>query len=261
MKKFVMLFLASTAFAAPVGNPVSPCLVKTGFFIPSSSWVNVRAGYEGDFVTDGRMIQQMEGSGRVDSFKQYTNSGTLTLNFVDQVDLFGVFGASSVKADWRFNNPETENNHRAVLKTHDFFLWALGARAIFYEWRRLYIGAGGRYTFSDYHPYELEVDGIDIPVAGTQLRWEQWQINADFSYNIHYFTPYIGVKYSNAKAHLGTFPDPIANDGTGSNEFVGRIPVGLYLGCGITNGKYFLFNIEGRLIDEEAVTLTGEFRF
>jgi len=36
---------------------------------------------------------------------------------------------------------------------------------------------------------------------------------------------------------------------------------GMALGCSLSSSKYFLLNAEVRLIDEEAVTINGEFRF
>ena len=44
-------------------------------------------------------------------------------------------------------------------------------------------------------------------------------------------------------------------------HFENRTPVGIVIGCSISNGKYFMLNIEGRLIDEDAVTISGDLRF
>lgn len=259
MKKFILLLVASVSFAAPVGNPVSPQLIEKGVFTSCDRWVDFRIGFEGDFVTDGRLDQHDEGRGRVDRFRQYTNSGTLTLTLVNRMDIYGVWGGSKVKADWRFS--EGDSIHIAKLKTYDQNLWAVGARTILYEWCRLFLGLGGRYSYSRYKPAHVSIDGLRVPVTDTHFFWKEWQVNMDFSYKICYFTPYIGVKYSNTQIHLGDFSVPIASNGTGNNEFINREPVGLYLGCGVTNGKYFMVNVEGRLIDEEAVTVSADLKF
>jgi hypothetical protein len=257
MRRFWILLFPLFAFGAPVGNTAAPGLIEKGFFSTVES--SFRIGYEGDFVADGRMEQVDQGNGRVDTYKQYTNSGTFTLNFMNRLDLYAVFGSSKTKADWRIQN-ET-SIHRIKMKTDKNFLWAAGARAILFEWMKTYLGCGGRFSSTTDKPVWLTSDGVSIPVEGTHFHWEQWQVNLDICYRISFFTPYIGVKYSSEKAHLGTFNTSISDSGSGSDSFKNRDPVGLYLGCALSNGHYFMANLEGRLIDEEAITLSADFRF
>lgn len=245
--------------AAPVGNTMAPQLIQEGFLIPCDSWVDFRLGYEGDFVGDGRMEQKEEGSGRVDTFQQYTNAATVTLNVLDRIDLFGVFGSSRVCSDWRFNTATTIT--RIQLETLYHFLWGAGARGILFEWGKVSLGFGGRYSFSRYRPSWLTTNAIPVSVKGTRLTWREWQVDLDLSYSIDIFTPYLGVKYSNATATLGVFPTPISSSGVGVDHFENRTPVGIFIGCSISNSKYFMLNIEGRLVDEDAVTISGDLRF
>ena len=262
IKKIALLYAATFSLldAAPVGNTAAPQILEDGFFIPSDCWVDLRAGYEGDFVTDGRMKQRKQGSGRVDDYSQNTNSGTITLNILDRLDLYGVLGSSRTCAEWRFLDAE-ENVHNAEWETRNDFLWGVGGRAILFEWGKCDLGFGGRYSSSSYRPLWLTVDGVDESVSGAHSHWREWQLNLDVSYHIDIFTPYAGVKYSNSRNLLGGFSVAISSSGAGSNEFKNRVPVGLYLGCGLSTGKYFMLNIEARLIDEEAVTVSGDLRF
>lgn len=262
MKQWVLIFsFWIAAFqGAPIGNPAAPGLVQKGILLSSQAPLSVRSGYEGDFVSDGRMKQFDQGTGRVDCYQQDTNSGTVTCNLYDRVDLYGVFGSSATEADWRFTD-SLNQIHRVELKTQEAFLWAVGGKAILYQWRHLFVGMGGRYSFSRYSPDHLTVDGTSQSVAGGDLQWREWQIQADIGCKIHIFTPYIGIKYLNAQTRINGFSVPIAADGTGSDSLKNRVPVGLYLGCGLTNGSYFFVNVEGRLIDEEAVTVSADLRF
>lgn len=265
IKKFavsIAMFVACTALnAAPVGNTSAPELIQEGFLISCDSWINFRLGYEGDFVADGRMKQHDQGVGRVDTYEQWTNSGTVTLNILDRMDIYGVFGSSRTEADWRFGDLSAGTVSRIELETKYCFLWAAGARAILYEWCNASVGLGGRYSSCNYRPVWLTSDGLLQSVSGSHFSWREWQINLDASYKIDLFTPYIGIKYSNARTQLKDFLVPISADLTGSNSFKNRIPVGLYLGCTLSTGQYFMLNVEGRLIDEEAVTISGDFRF
>lgn len=258
---FILLCLPFAVRGAPVGNTAAPEIIQQGFFSPRASSMSLRLGYEADFVTDARLGQYDQSSGRVDSYTQDTNSGLVTWNFVERLDLFGVFGKSKTEADWRFTNLANDQVHRIKLKTKGAFLWAAGARAILYEWNDLFLGMGGRYSASEYAISRVSNDGIAASPEGASLRWRQWQINLDISYKIQIFTPYIGTKYESVISKLRGFSTEISANGTGSNTFKNRSPVGLYLGCTLSNGKFFALNIEGRLIDEEAVTVVADFRF
>lgn len=259
LKKILVVASMASLEAAPVGNPAAPKIIAEGFAFSPSVSADLRLGYEGDFVSDGKMEQEVESSGRVDNFEQCTNSGTVTLNILNRLDLFGVFGSCKFQGDWRFSDGSAL--YRIETETHYDFLWAAGARAILFEWGSTSLGMGARYSASNNTPIWLTTNGASSSVSRSQLEWRQWQVNLGISYNIDLFTPYIGGKYSSEKAHLFDFPTPIAPDDSGSNHFENREPVGLYLGCSLSNGKYFMLNIEGRLIDEEAVTISGDFRF
>lgn len=246
--------------SAPVGNTASPQLIQDGFLIPADFWADFRCGYEGDFVSDARLKQTIESSGRVDNYSQNNNSGTFTLNILDRIDIYAVFGSSRTSAEWRFSD-SSDGIHNAELETFNEFIWAVGGRAILFEWNKCDLGFGGRYSKSQNQPSWLTIDGVNNTVANSHVVWREWQLNLDISYHIDLFTPYLGIKYSDLKSHLTGFSTSISNSGQPKNTFKNRVPVGLYLGCGLSNGKYFMLNLEARLVDEEAVTVSGDLRF
>lgn len=259
MRHFLFfIFVLAALQAAPVGNPAAPQLLSEGFFIPYHSWVDGRAGYEGDFVQDGRMEQQ--DSGRVDRYAQSTNAGTLTLNFVDRLDIYGVLGASETRANWRFTTP-ADAIIRIQMETPYHLLWGIGARAALFEWGKVTLGMGGRYEQTRTDLSWLTMDGASQSVAGTQLKWHEWQVDLDLSYHIDLLTPYIGAKYASAKTHIRHAQTAIGANNAYTVQFDNRTPVGLILGCSLSTGKYFMLNLEARLIDEEAVTVSADIRF
>lgn len=262
IKKFATIFCLgfSALCAAPVGNPSAPQLIAEGFLIPCDSWVSVRLGYEGDFVSNASLNQYEEGSGRVDRFKQDTNAGTATLNIVDRFDIYTVLGSSRSCGDWRFIDAAGDV-HQIEVETHYEFLWGVGARAILFEWGAVTLGTGGRYENCCSRPSWLTNNGANVDVNRTKVNWHSWQIDLDVSYRIELLTPYIGAKYSNVKVDLGNFDTSIAANGSGTNHFKNSNPVGVFIGCSLSTGEYFMLNVEGRLIDEEAVTISGDVRF
>lgn len=251
---------AAPSYSAPVGNTAAPQLIEEGFFISRDSWIDVRIGYEGDFVGNARLKQYKESSGGVDTFQQYTNSGTVTLNILDRLDLFGVFGSSRICSDWRFTDL-SGLEARAQLETLYHYIWAAGARGILFEWGNVSLGLGGRYGSANYKPSLLTINAVPVSISGAYCHWKGWQLDLDVSYKIDLFTPYIGVKYSNTKVRVGPFSQPISNSGLGMDHFENKTPVGLFLGCSLSTGKYFMLNVEGRLVDEDAVTISGDIRF
>lgn len=252
--------ISAALHAAPVGNTSAPDLIQKGFFTTGSSDIDLRLGYEGDFVADGRMTQKNAGHGRVDCYEQITNSGTAVFNIRERMDIYGVFGTSKTWTNWRFTDP-SDNVVRIQANTKTDFLWASGLRVILVEWCNTSLGCGARYSSCHYQLSSLTSDGAAASTEGALLKWREWQVNLDLSYKIHFFTPYIGTKYSNVRTELTNFSVPISADGTGSNTFENRSPVGLYVGVGFSTGSYFMLNVEGRLIDEEAVTVSADFRF
>lgn len=253
------LIFFTNVFSAPVENPASPRLINEGFFIPKTSPVDIRAGYEGDFVGNAKLEQYNEGSGRVDNYSQDSNCGVLTVNFFDRIDLYSLFGTSRTNADWRFTNEDV--THRAEVETLSDFIWGIGARGILWGTDTMCLGLGGRYEQSHFDNLWMTIDGDVQKVNDSYLHWRVWQVDLDFSYKIDIFSPYIGLKYSNARTQINNLGFAIANDGEGSNQFKNQIPVGIVIGCSLTSGQYFSFNVEGRLVDEEAVTISGDLRF
>jgi hypothetical protein len=245
------------AEAAPVGNPSFPRIIDQGICIPKSSWLTVRTGYEGDFVSDARLEQT--GGGRVDDFEQQTNSGTLTATILERLDLFGIFGSSRAEADWRIS--VEEEIRRLEIESDYDFLWGVGARALLLIWGNANLGLGGRYSVAKYNLSWATVDGISQETSGSRLNWDEWQVDLDLSYQIDFMIPYLGIKYSSVRSELHAVEFEVANGGGAENTFKERNPVGAVIGCTISNGKYFLLNVEGRLIDEEAVTVSADLKF
>jgi len=263
MKKSIFCIaslFSSLLFADPSGNVAAPRVIEKGFFIPRNCKVSARAGYEGNFVFDGHMRQDVEGSGNVDRYTQMVNAGTITLNGADRLDVYGVFGASQTCAEWRF--ADTANRIRNVhMETAHGFLWAVGARVVFFESGPWSLGLNGRYSSTQNHLQWLTIDGLNASVNGVTFDQSVWQLNLGAAYHIDLFTPYVAINYLNVRSSMGTMSTAIAKQNSRSNHFENKMPVGLNLGCTLSTGKYFMLNVEARVVSEEAISLSGEFRF
>jgi len=256
----ISLLCSLSLYAAPSGNPAFPELLREGYFIPAASWVDLRLGFEGDFVNNARMQQRVEGHGRIDTYAQISNSGTATLNFLDKLDIYGVFGNSRTNANWRFLTAFQTTN-RIEMETNYSFLGAIGARALFYQWGDTTLGVGGRYSQTSPPLSSMTLNGTPTPTTNARLHWREWQINLSLSHAIEIFIPYIGIKYSHTTSWVGSLPIAISESGAGKLHMQNGHPVGLIIGCSLTTSRFFILNIEGRLIDEEAATISADIRF
>lgn len=247
MRKIIFMFLMAGSLHA-FNNPSAPLYIGEGFFIPESAWASIRLGYEGQFVTNARMSD-------VDSFKVDSNSGLVTLNIKNRLDLFGSLGTARIRADWRVEdsfNVEMDSKYR--------FFKGFGARAVLFDWGKASLGVGGSWVSCKPALLRLVKNGALVNEGG-KAKYHGWQANCALSYKADFLIPYVGIKYSSMKGQVSTRGEAIAKDGSPIMRTKNRKKVGCIVGSAITKGKFFALNLEGCLIDEESFSVTGEFRF
>lgn len=256
---WISLFLPLSLFSLNVGNPYSPEILRKGIFLKRYYPVSARAGYEGNFVPEHRMKQVEEGNGRVDSFSFYGNSGSITFNVVERVDIYALLGEGKIEAKWRFTFDGITN--RVVAKSDPDLFWALGTNALLLHWGKVSLGVGGKYMEGSSSVENLRINDEDILSSGL-FSLHEWQVNVGVSYLSGILIPYIGILYDQVCSHLqSNSSDPISNSGLPSNHFENRSHVGVYLGCSVSSGTIFFMNVEARIIEEEAISISGDFRF
>ncbi|MBN2479851.1 MAG: hypothetical protein JXA94_06450 [Parachlamydiales bacterium] len=255
-----LLFFANLGYSAPVNNPLAPEIIEEGFFISPASWLNFRLGYEGNFVSDGRMNKSIGNEGRIDNFKQDVNSGTVTINFYNRMDAYAVLGASRIRSDWRYTYGGITS--RVELETNYRFSWAVGGKAILFEWGNTAFSVGARYSFTKPTLSFVTKDGVPNDNSNNaRVRYKDYQIDVDLGHKIDVFIPYIGGKYSVAKSSIKNFDFPVTQDGDTEMRMKNKDHFGVFVGCSLSNGKYFMLNVEARFIDEEGITVSGDLKF
>jgi hypothetical protein len=237
MKRTLFLFIIFLkGFSSPVGNTLTPNLIDLPIYSLASDWIHLRVGYQGNFIVDARMSEERGQDSRIDEWQQMTNGATITLNLKKKVDVFASLASSKIDAHWRYLAPNDSIQY-LKMKTHNAFQYGVGLRAIFLEHSNVTFGGGASYYAADY------------PAWGRKLDYRQWQVHLDFAYTVDFLTPYLGLKYSDARAKWQKL------------RFENRVPVGLFLGCAISSKKYGFINLEALLVDEEGCTLSGEIQF
>jgi hypothetical protein len=261
MKKlliFLLLFF-KILHAGPCKNPAAPKIIKKGFFIPPSKWFNFRAGYEGNFIYNRRFLQRST-SKRINKFEQDLNSGILVINILNRLDLYGCAGKGLIKANWIINTSDITFSH-IEMETRYKFAWSSGVKVIFFEWGDTTFSLGGRYSFTKPEIRWISKDGEVLNIAPSRMTFDEWQVDMGISYKIDFLIPYACAKYSKAKSKIAIDGIVISSDGRSELYLKNKNRFGMALGCSFSSSKYFMFNLEVRLIDEEAFDVSGEFKF
>jgi hypothetical protein len=250
--------LSSGLFSLPSGNPATPNMVKEGFFIDPSCVMNVRAGYEGNFVWDRN--EKAEGE-KIDEYKIDWNAGSLTGNFWNRLDLFCVLGEARFQGNWRIE-PTPPIVSQIAFESKYGFLWGAGGRALFYEWKSFSWGFHGRYMQAKPTLLWMTKDGTPLTVGNAKAAYKEWQLDSSISYKVDFLIPYLGIVFAKSTSNIFEIPsDSISNDNTGHLYMKSRKPLGVLVGCSLTQGKMFFLNLEIRFVTEEAFDVTADFRF
>jgi hypothetical protein len=254
------LFLPVSLWAMDNGNPSFPMMPEEGMFISKEKWFSFKTGYEFDRVFDRKL--HMVGQGlkhsreKVQKYDSLSNLGVLTLTFNERVELFTKLGAMSCKLS---QTPYSDT--RVSYHTNTDFVWGVGGRAILAYWGELQLGIDAAYMQSDLSLSRIEVNGKSYPKRKAEMDYREWQIGLGVSYRLHWFIPYFGVDYSDQRSrieHLNSlkflFPE-------GHVTFKESYGTGLFMGFGLAPDRVFNLNVEVRVINENAVSVSADLKF
>jgi len=248
-----LLFLTPQLFSLYMGNPSSPEIIREGFFFCRENWLSVQGGYQRDWVFDRSMKTVSKISNRLDDFGFITDQGILTLNLIDRIELYGSGGATRFHSAHR---PKAGVYYQ--YETYDQLIWGLGFRAMIASWKGACLGFGGAYQRSGPEMKSIIFNGTPLsPLKKTKLSYDEWQLAFGLSYQIDIFIPYIGVRYSNARAQFKHLPLEALN-GIKDFKVKNRVKFGMAIGTTLSNSNRFSASVEARLIDEQSKTLAVE---
>jgi len=266
MKKLLVIavclgfIISSTAaYAAPVGNIATPSLLKKGLIIKDEqSQYGVIAGGEVDLNWDRKLKNQ------VDDTEYYFYGGKIGILLMDRFIPYTVLGAAEAKKqNFKVGAYEVE------WKTDYDFVWAVGGTALIYSTQPGQLGEGvlsfgvdGRYRQSHLSVDAVKLNGINYDHGSSSLtnsKYElgEWQIAGELAYQYKQIIPYFGVKYSDASGEA----EATINSRKYKNDFEGKDNVGIFAGGDIAINDSFTANIEGRFLDETALSIAANFRF
>ena len=239
-----------------LGNPADPQIIEDGFFFCKENWLALKAGYQRDWVSNRYMKAVSKISGSIDAFEFISDQGVLTLNVIDLLEIYSSGGATRISS-----TSHTANNIQNKFQTHDQFLWSVGARGIFANWKKASFGLNFNCQRTCPKIKWITTNGNLVrPNSKSKITYFEWQAGVSASYQVGVIFPYIGLKYSNSRASFKYLPKSVLPN-TEYFKTKNRRKFGLALGSTISNGSKMSVNVEVRMIDEQAITLAGNVEF
>ena len=257
---FLLLLIPINAIALYDGNPSLPMMPEHGFFISKEDWLGLKIGYLFDYVYDRKLhldgIDQGLSRKKVQKYESLSNFGSITANFNDRVEVFGLLGVMSSEL-----SQKPFSNTKITYHSNNQFAWGVGGRAIVAYWGDLQFCVNAQYVKSNPHVSSLKVNGNSYSTHHTDIDYTQWQIGIGISYRFNWVIPYVGVDYSDFRekiAHLKSikFVIPSAQVTFKNSEMFG-----IFLGFGFAAPLGFQVNMEARFINENALSLSMDFKF
>lgn len=257
MKKyfFGLLITAQGVLSALyMGNPAEPEIIDTGLFISQDCSVSFKIGYEGDWVFD-RLLKSYAGShGRIDHFETWMNQGAIILNYIDRFEIYGTVGSMRNHFWYR---PRIDHKRREF-ETSNHWTAGAGLRLLLAEWGDTGLGFDGKIQYGKPHIEWISVNGVSHS-SNAHLAYHELQGSVAVYHTICFFTPYLGIKYSNVHANIGRLSKNVFPHK--HFKMTNRCRFGMALGCALSQGKKIDVNLEVQLIDEQGVTLGGNIKF
>lgn len=253
----LVLSFAAVSYAAPVG------LTSEADAVRSELWPNEDFGLTLGFVADiidKRKIDIDSGEFEMEAFM--ARIGVTALNkFNFYIDL-------GQATDPEFNYVIQGEQHKTEFR--DKFIWGVGASGLIYRWDNgLEIGLNLSYRRADLELEKTTIDGTTYQRNQmTQLKdgnFEEYQGALELAWKTDVFTPYIGVKLSEAEVDASFTVNGAQHDADGRKASQN---IGAFVGLAITPklsglplSEQLEINLESRFIDEEAFNVGISYRF
>jgi len=267
MNKILILIMASTfllisvAFASSIGDPKTQGQYKFGLGLDQE--VIYRRDLEFR-STDLELLRVPGGLLPVETDKLEIDEGYRTVikvsfGFLSWLDMYAKLGVNTYEAETDFKALGTPF---ADLKTKAKWDFSFGGGL-----KMAHTFKNGAFIGGDiqYIRQKQDLKG-STRLFGTPLvtrlegkdTWQEWHVASCVGYNIKNFLPYVGVRYSDVRLKT-TIAAPGSTFG-GEIEFKADNHFGTFLGLVYKIGDFSL-NVEGRFVDETALSLGVMYQF
>jgi len=187
-------------------------------------------------------------------------AGKISYGVFDDMDIYVKLGVANydLKGDVFVGDNQTVAEN---LSARNAFLYGGGFK-LAHELRKGWIvGCDAQYLTSD---HELDFRATTLATGAlttaryADLKIQEWHAAPYVAKKIANFTPYLGVRYSDLRMEQKKPNDPKRWDDL---IFYADCNVGVFTGIDWNIGKGFKLNVEGRFVDETAISVGTAYRF
>ena len=248
-------------FGAYVGNPAAPGIMNMGFISGHSPFFKFTSGYLADY-TSNKQYTATSNNATIDpsqtfhDFAIHSQMATLSMIFVERLEVFGAAGGSKEHTKW--DRDPTYKDYETILS--DFqstytFSWAAGCKVILVRWWQTYLGADFTYfdVPSSQQSFFKFLNRLNLPMETEKQTFSinEWQVSLGLSSRIFIVTPYGGVTYLRSKLNIQSGIDvpPL--------YYENKDRIGYFYGATLSITGRFHINFERRVRDEFAYSLSA----
>lgn len=258
-----LLNISFRVFAGTVGNtatidgPKGPGI----FSLKKDRNISIKSGLDFEFLFDRDIKANAASNTELTSAEWYM--AKISCVMFNRVEPYLKLGIAHMKARW------TEAGSEVKLESDTNFAWGFGSRVLIWEFERprIKIISDAFYRIADLDAEEGYSAGAKVSMDTSKSRFliREWQIallaateidisgpgREDFL-GVSTIIPYAGVKYSDINGRLrltwtsGNYNNP--------GEIESDNIFGLFAGCDFVGPNSVSLNLEGRFIDETALT-------
>ncbi|MCU0652261.1 MAG: hypothetical protein MUC39_04905 [Candidatus Omnitrophica bacterium] len=147
------------------------------------------------------------------------------------------------------------------LSARDSFLYGGGFKLAYELKKGWIVGCDAQYLASD-HELDFRATNLTSGAISTaryiDCKIQEWHVAPYIAKKIAAFTPYLGARYSDLRMNQKNPNDPKRWDNL---VFRATYNVGVFTGIDWNFSKSFKLNVEGRFVDETAISLGAAYRF
>lgn len=250
----------SDCFSSTAGNP-STLNVPGGdgvFSLKKDSKKTIKVGVDLSFNfardLDGEYSNSKLGSG-----KWYMAKASYRAT--ERIEPYVLLGIANLRAQWE------QSSQVIYLESSTGFGWGAGTKVFIHEFPKSGVKLLGDASFKmadlGVHVGKVSDAAIALDATSSDFLIREWQVAFIVAHEmevasgevwgVYGMVPYVGLKYSDVSGRLKQ------TNSAGVTRNLGNLSssrkVGVFAGCDFLGAENVLLNIEGRFMDEEAMTL------
>lgn len=255
MSKWCFLFFPTFLYSSYVGNPASPGLMQTGLFSVHNYLLNISTGYVHDISWDKKIVFKKSPKDvfthTVKEFHVVSDWTALSLTFLRKLSFYSYLGVSKETMKWTF--PVIQSSP-AEIETRHHFSYSVGAAFLLLQLPSLQIGLDAQYSAIPSTDKLVKQMGLLYWMTGLsyeEISLEEWHVALAVIKSLGPFSAYVGGKYGEKKLEI------YLNKDKGRLVFREKYPAGIFTGASLNFSRSFYLNIEGRFLDEYALSFAA----